>query len=180
MEIPEEIRAGLAAFIKELRCVAPKARWVRAENLHVTLKFLGNTDTDKLEPIRNALRSIRSRQPIDLSFHGLGFFPYEKRQRVFWVGMESSPNLLPLVQDIDRSLHSLGFPLNDRPFTPHLTLARFEPPGLTPNLAGAVGKQTSRSFGSLTVREFQLIESKLKSTGAEYTTVQSFPFVAET
>lgn len=180
IEIPGEIRATLTAFLTELRVVAPKVKWVRAENLHITLKFLGNTDTSKLEQIKSALKAIRSPQPVTLQFCGLGFFPSEKHPRVFWTGMESSANLRPLAQDIDNAMHQIGFPPEDRPFTPHLTLARFDPPGLPPSLGTAVGKQASRSFGSLSACEFHLIESKLKSTGAEYTTVQSFPFVAET
>jgi 2'-5' RNA ligase len=180
IEIPGDIRGALAAFVKELCRTAPQAKWVRAENLHVTLKFLGETEVRKLGAIRRALGSIRTAQPVTLELCGLGFFPKERRPRVFWGGMEASANLKALAEDVDHSVHPLGFPLEDRPFTPHLTLARFNPPGLPPNLAPAVTENSSRSFGSFTAREFHLIESKLKSTGAEYTTVQSFPFVAET
>lgn len=180
IEIPSEIRNALAVFLKELRGVAPQAKWVRAENLHVTLKFLGETDAARARAIESALGSIRSAQPVALEFHRLGFFPNERRPRVFWVGMEASANLKPLVENIDRSLHQLGFPLEDRPFAPHLTLARFNPPGLPPKLGSMVTEHSFRRFGSLTAREFHLIESKLKSTGAEHTTLKSFPFVAET
>jgi RNA 2',3'-cyclic 3'-phosphodiesterase len=180
IEIPGGIRSALAAFVKELRETAPQAKWVRAENLHVTLKFLGETETAKLAAIQSALGSIRSAPPVTLEFRGLGFFPNERRPRVFWAGMEASTNLKALAEDIDRSMHPLGFPLEERPFAPHLTLARFNLPGLSPNLASAAAQHSSSSFGSLTTREFHLIESKLKSTGAEYTTVQSFRFVAET
>ena len=180
IEIPSEIRKGFAAFLSELRAVAPTAKWVRAENLHVTLKFLGHTDPSNLEKIVNALRAIRNSQPVTLEFRGLGFFPNERRPRVFWAGMDSSPNLQPLGQDIDRSMNALGFSLEERPFAPHLTLARFNPPGLPPALAAALKQHASRKFGSVTAREFHLIESKLKPSGAEYTTLQSFSFVAET
>jgi len=98
---------------------------------------------------------------------------------VFWVGMQASPNVAPLAADIDRAMHRLGFPLEQRAFTPHLTLARFDPPSLPRNLQGAVQQNQSRGFGSLTAAEFQLIESELKPSGAEYTTLQSFPFVSE-
>jgi 2'-5' RNA ligase len=179
IEIPEEIRKGLESFLAELRGIAPQVKWVRAANLHVTLKFLGHTDAAKLGKIEAALKSIRSSQPVTLEFRGLGFFPNEKRPRVFWAGMTSSANLPALAADIDRATHKLGFPLEDRAFTPHLTLARFDPPGLAPQLAAAIKQHASDSFGSLGTHEFHLIESKLKSTGAEYTTVQSFPFVAE-
>ena len=180
IDIPREIRDALATFLKDLRGIAPEAKWVRAENLHVTLKFLGETAPEKVSAIVNTLSSLRTAQPVSLEFRGMGFFPNEKRPRVFWSGMDASANLKALAEDIDRSLHQLGFPLEQRPFTPHLTLARFNPPGLLPKLSSAVTEYSSRNFGSLSAHEFLLIESKLKPQGAEYTTVQSFPFVAET
>lgn len=179
IEIPGEIRGALAAFLKELHAIAPQAKWVRADNLHVTLKFLGEVGPSKLAAVKTALAAIRSPQAVALDFRGLGFFPNEKRPRVFWAGMEASPNLAPLGADIDQALHKLAFPPEERPFTPHLTLARFNPPGLPAPLLAAAQQNQSRSFGSLTTREFHLIESKLKPTGAEYTNLQSFPFVSE-
>jgi RNA 2',3'-cyclic 3'-phosphodiesterase len=180
IEIPREICENLQEFLKELREIAPQVKWARVENLHVTLKFLGNTEVGKLEQLQTALKMIRSPQPVTLQFRGLGFFPNEKKPRVFWAGMDSSANLRSLAQDIDRTMHQFGFPLEDRPFAPHLTLARFDPPGIPPSLATAAKLHDSRGFGSLTAHAFHLIESKLKSTGAEYTTVQSFLFVTET
>jgi RNA 2',3'-cyclic 3'-phosphodiesterase len=177
--IPSEVRDALSQLLQDLRGIAPKAKWVRAENLHVTLKFLGNTDAQKLEEIESALETVRSSQAVTLDFRGLGFFPNEKRPRVFWGGMEASANLRPLAESVDRCLHQVEFPVEERPFVPHLTLARFDPPGLPPALAEAVKKHCSENFGKAIAREFHLIESKLKSTGAEYTTIQSFPFVTE-
>ena len=174
-----EIRAALAALITEFCAIAPRAKWVRAENLHVTLKFLGDTDASKLASIVASLGTVHSTQAVTHDFHGLGFFPNEKRPRVFWAGMQASPNLPSLVADMDRAMHKLGFPLEDRPFTPHLTLARFNSAGLPPGFAAAVKENATRKFGSLATSEFHLIESKLKPAGAEYTTVQSFPFVVE-
>jgi 2'-5' RNA ligase len=179
IEIPPDIRAALAALLKEFRAIAPQAKWVRAENMHITLKFLGETESTKLAAIREALSAIHSSQAITLKFLGLGFFPNEKRAKVFWAGMEASPNLPALAAEIDQSMHKLGFPLENRQFAPHLTLARFEPPGIPAKLFTAAEERSSREFGSLTAREFHLIESKLKPAGAEYTTLHSFPFVAE-
>jgi len=179
IEISQEVRAALAALLKEFRAMAPQVKWVRPENMHLTLKFLGETHSSKLTAMQAALSAIRSSQPITLHFRGLGFFPNAKRARVFWAGMEASPNLPALAAEIDQAMHRLGFPLEDRPFSPHLTMARFQPPGLPPKLAAAAQEDASHEFGSLVAREFQLIESKLKPAGAEYTTLQSFPFVAE-
>lgn len=180
IELSSEIRGALMTLLNELRETALKAKWVRAENLHVTLKFLGETDEGTLPEVRKTLSSIRDRCAVTLVFRGLGFFPNERRPRVFWVGMEASANLKGLADTIDRGMHKLGFPLETRPFTPHLTLARLAPPGLSPQLAVAVRNNADREFGSLAARGFQLIESRLKRSGAEYTTIQSFPFVAGT
>ena len=179
IEIPEEIREAIAAFLKELRAIAPQVKWVHAENLHLTLKFLGEVEAGKLGAIRNTLAAIRTKHPVTLDFRGLGFFPNEKRPRVFWAGIEASSNLKSLAAGMDHVLHRLGFPLEDRPFTPHLTLARFSLPGLPAKLLASTRENESRTFGSTTVSEFHLIESKLKPGGAEYTTLQSFPFVVE-
>jgi RNA 2',3'-cyclic 3'-phosphodiesterase len=180
LEIPSEIHNALAAFLKELQPIAPKTKWVRPENLHVTLKFLGETDPAKLGQIESTLKTVRSAKPVTLEFRGLGFFPNEKRPRVFWAGMSSSANLRMLAADIDESMHQHGFALEQRAFAPHLTLARFNPPGLPATLGSTAKQHASRVFGSMTAREFHLIESKRKPTGAEYTTLKSFPFTTET
>ncbi len=179
IEIPENIRTGFASLLKEFRAIVPQGKWVRAENLHVTLKFLGETEPAKVEALQNVLTAIQSSEPASLEFRGLGFFPNDKRPRVFWAGMEASANLKSLASDIDQAAHRLGFPLEERPFTPHLTLARFPLPGIPPKLLQAMKEKSGQPFGSLRTREFHLIESKLKPTGAEYTTVQTFRFATE-
>lgn len=179
IEIPKQIREAYAALLKEFREIALQAKWVRAENLHVTLKFLGETPPEKLGAVKDALASVRSPESVHLEFRGLGFFPNEKRPRVFWAGMEATANLKTLAADIDQAAHRLGFPPEDRPFTPHLTLARFDPPGITPQLREAIRAKSMRNFGTLTAPDFHLIESKLKPTGAEYTTLQTVRFAPE-
>ena len=178
LEIPSEVQENLSALVKSLRAVSPKTRWVRPENLHVTLKFIGEVPETKLSVIRAALASVRSEQPVTLDFRGLGFFPNEKHPRVFWAGIEASQNLETLAADVDGATEKLGIPLGQRPFSPHLTLARFEPPRLPETLRAAIQENGEREFGSLRTTQFHLIESKLKRSGAEYTTVESFPFAA--
>jgi 2'-5' RNA ligase len=114
-----------------------------------------------------------------LRFRGLGFYPNEKRARVLWVGVEAPPHLAAIAVEVDQHLERVGFPRESRPFTPHLTLARLEPPGIARELQAAIQARTAREFGVLHTGEFHLIESKLKPSGAEYTTLRSFPFAAE-
>jgi RNA 2',3'-cyclic 3'-phosphodiesterase len=179
LEIPANVRENLAASIDQLRGTEPRAKWVRTENLHVTLKFLGQTPEDKLGRLEAVLGEVRSALAIELRFHGVGFFPNDKRPRVFWAGMTASANLAPLAGDIDRAAAKLGFPPDTREFTPHLTLARFDPPGLSPQLRAAAQEFATRDFGTLNTTSFHLIQSKTKPTGAEYTTLRSFCFAAE-
>ena len=186
LEIPPEVRGNLAALIQELRALEPsrsssakKMRWVRPENLHVTLKFIGAAPPEMLDAIRAALSGVASPRIVEVHFRGLGFFPNEKRARVFWVGVEATPNLLELAADVDLRLEKAGIPRESRPYSPHLTLARLEPPGVAGESHAIAQKNAAREFGGLRTGEFHLIESKLKSTGAEYTTLQSFRFAAE-
>ncbi len=178
LEIPSAVRENLAALLKSLRAVSPQTRWGRPQNLHVTLKFIGEVPETKLAAIRGALADVRSGQPVTLDFRGLGFFPNERHPRVFWAGIEASPNLKTLAADIDGATEKLGIPREQRPFSPHLTLARFERPQLPEKLRAAIQENARRDFGSVRTSQFHLIESKLKSSGAEYTTVESFPFTA--
>jgi len=179
LEIPSEVRKNLAALIAELRAIAPPAKWVRAQNLHVTLKFIGEVPAEKLEVIRGALSKARSDSLIRLDFRGLGFFPNERNPRVFWAGIEASANLKMLASEIESGLEKIGIAREQRPFSPHLTLARFEMRKLPEKLRVAIQENAKREFGAFKAKQFHLIESKLKPSGAQYTTVQSFPFVAE-
>jgi 2'-5' RNA ligase len=181
LEIPSAVRENLAALIDEVRAVDAsssknKARWVRPENLHVTLKFIGNVDAGKLDAIRASLAEVRSGSAVALRFRGLGFFPDEKRPRVLWAGIEGSPNLAMLAADIDARLDKLGIPRETREFSPHLTLARFDPLGISEKLRAAALESATREFGAARTGEFHLFESKTRPTGAEYTRLSSFSF----
>jgi RNA 2',3'-cyclic 3'-phosphodiesterase len=106
----------------------------------------------------------------------LGFFPNEKHPRVFWAGIGGSANLKTLAEDIDGALEKLEIPREQRPFSPHLTLARFERPGLPEVLRQAISANMEREFGSLRTNEFRLMQSKPRPSGAEYTTLERFQF----
>ena len=181
LEIPAAVRDNLATLIKDLRNLDQKSRWVRPENLHVTLKFIGEAPSDKLEAIRSALGGVRAGQAVEMDFRGLGFFPNEKHPRVLWANVEASAHLKSLAAEVDHALEILGVPREQRAFTPHLTLARFPSPRIPERLRNAIQQNITREFGPLRTTEFHLIESKLKPSGAEYTRLAFFSFAgAET
>lgn len=180
-DLPAEVRQALGELIARLQRQCREARWVRAESMHLTIKFIGyavgGEDAKKLASVRAALAAIRSDMPVEMRFRGVGFFPNARRPRVAWCGVEASPNLAQIVADIERALEPLGIPSETREFVPHLTLARFDShKGLDP-LLRAADELKSCDFGSARETEFYLYESILKRSGAEYRKVETYSFV---
>jgi 2'-5' RNA ligase len=176
MDIPEDVRAAISALVAKLRPTHRNARWVRIEGLHVTLKFIGETSSEKSAKIKTALAAIPSRAPIPMIFRGLGFFPNDRRPRVLWAGIASGPELAALAAAVDAALASLGTPREDRAFSPHLTLARFDTPRGLDVLRAAIEKSGALEFGGATTKEFHLYQSVLKPGGAEYTRLATYSF----
>jgi RNA 2',3'-cyclic 3'-phosphodiesterase len=179
LDIPESVRHEFRELIARLKPEYNGARWVRPEGMHITLKFLGETDEAKLDSIRAALSSVRSRQTVDSDFRGIGFFPNEFGPKVMWCGIEASPSLPQLAGNVNRALQPLGFPDESHHFTPHLTLARFNSHKGLDTLVRAANNLKSYDFGSARSSEFHLFQSVLKPSGAEYTRLATFPFVKE-
>src|SRR5215467_5010398 len=179
LSIPAEIRENLSSLIDGLRRADGKPKWINPDNLHVTLKFIGEIVSEKLSAVSDALVTVRAERPISLDFREIGFFPSERRPNVAWVGIHSAANLAPMVAEMNSVLTPLGIPREEKSFVPHLTIARFRETRLSPSLQTEIQQWRSRSFGTLSTGEFHLIESKLKSAGAEYTTLRSFRFVPQ-
>ena len=179
LDIPEIVRDSLATLSRQLREICPAARWVRIEGAHLTLKFIGETPPDRVEPIRSALRDMPATGPIELHFAGLGFLPDSRRPRVFWAGIEAGAALPALAASIETRIEPLGIPREARDFHPHITLARFDSPkGLDP-LRAAVEKLGVPEFGRALAGEFHLYQSVLKPGGAEYTRLASYRIFRE-
>ncbi len=88
LDLSDAVRTAIAKFCETLRAEFPSARWVRSEGIHVTLKFIGEVEDDRVEKIENALSTVVSNVPVEMNFRGTGFFPNERRPRVFWIGIE--------------------------------------------------------------------------------------------
>src|SRR5438105_2300283 len=171
LDIDASIRAHITRFIEGVDGFAPDARWVRPESLHVTLKFIGEQPEAKVEEIQRALATIKAK-PVDITFHGYGFFPTAKSARVFWIGIDAGPELAELAKAVDDAVAPMGIPKEARPFSPHLTLARGgsgsgaprKKPGDGPNrqfhkLQEKLSAMPDPEFGTMTAREFFLYRS---------------------
>jgi 2'-5' RNA ligase len=179
LAIPTEVREKIAALIRELRGVDANPKWINPENLHVTLKFIGEAAPEKAVEIGDVLATIHTEQEAAIEVGDVGFFPDARRPSVAWVGIQAPQILSLLAAEVNRVLAPLGIPREEKPFVPHLTIARFKETRLSAQLRAQIEKQKSRKFGTLATGEFHLIESKRKTAGAEYTTLRSFRFAPE-
>jgi len=186
LDLDEAIRERIDGFIEGVRGFAPDARWVLPESLHITLKFIGEKPAETIDEIKRALAGVEL-AAFDLGLKGYGFFPTAKSARVFWVGIESGPELVELAKSVDRITSALGIPKEDRPFSPHLTLARgggsSGAPGWRkgdkPNrsfqiLLEKLSRLPAPEFGTMTAREFFLYQSQLMRGGSRYTKLERF------
>ncbi|HXW18243.1 MAG TPA: RNA 2',3'-cyclic phosphodiesterase [Candidatus Acidoferrales bacterium] len=177
LEIPEAIRRMLGELIAELKDTTQSARWVRSEGIHVTLKFIGETPTENVHAIQQALTKVRSNASVEVQMRGCGFFPNDRRPRVLWVGVEGSPNLAELAAAVETRLTLLGIAPESRPYRPHLTLARFQSAEGIPRLLKKLQTLEPFDCGKMRAEEFHLFQSQLQRGGARYTRLASFPFV---
>ena len=175
IELPESIGEALAREQARFRAVCPDARWTRPEGIHLTLKFLGDISAEQETEVKEALGRMERFAKFTASVKGFGFFPDSKRPRVFWAGLDAPPDLGRLAQQVDNAVAPLGFPLENRPFKSHLTLARFKIPRPQAKLAALVAVPGDSIHGSFEVSEFFLWQSRLLPGGAEYRKVARFP-----
>ncbi|HCM36948.1 MAG: 2'-5' RNA ligase [Candidatus Wildermuthbacteria bacterium RIFCSPLOWO2_02_FULL_47_9c] len=152
------------------------ARWAGKENLHLTLAFLGNTSDEELREVVGLLQEVGDRHsPFELKIIHLQYGPDAKNPRMIWAIGEKPPKLLKLQKDIEHTLAAENlYTPEARPFSPHLTLARFHVTQfrqMEPEERPEIAQEISFSFP---VETIELMESKLKRSGAEYTILQSF------
>jgi 2'-5' RNA ligase len=168
--LPDDVRRDILRAAEPVRRLGLPVKWVEVDGIHLTLKFLGEVVTGRLsELVAGVERAARRARAFTLPIGGFGAFPTAARARVVWVGCEAVPALELLQHDVEREFATLGFPLEGRPFRPHLTLGRAKRdarngvPGLAEPLARLVYQ------GEVVVRSVALIESELSAAGARYT-----------
>ena len=143
--------------------------WVAADNLHVTVKFLGGVDETRLAEAAAGLQRGATVPAFEAEICGLGAFPTTGRPRVLWAGAPGSPAFTRLAEGIDGALAGLGFPPEGRGFTPHVTLGRVREPRRDVALTEALEAAAARPFGAFRVERVSLMRSDLSPRGARYT-----------
>jgi 2'-5' RNA ligase len=173
LSLPGELRQRLKTLCNGVR----DARWVEEQNIHLTLRFIGEVEEPELAYIMAALSSVQAEQ-FDLTLSGVGHFESRQKVRSLWAGIQPSPALEALQQRIESVLTRHGIAPDGRKFSPHITLARLKqlPPAYVRDWLEGNSYFQSSSFA---VEDFTLFESYRARSGAIYTPLQAFPLNRE-
>lgn len=168
-----DILNKIEKFISPFRKQYQNVKWVPVHNMHLTLKFLGEVNEELLTDIQLKLSEIQQSQ-FQIQLYGVGAFPNMRFPKIFWLGINDENNeFTELFHKVEAQLEILGFQKEKRAFSPHLTLCRFKdkiPKELTEDFK----PHKDLDFGIQRIRHFSLIQSKLKSSGAEYTVLNEY------
>jgi len=178
VDLPETVRLFLAEVQKALKSYAMPVKWVRPQNIHLTLKFLGDTDTAQTARIVAAMTFAAKDCPgVSLTAKNIGVFPDFKRPRVVWTGVNGQLEILKNLQrTLDDHLADLGFPKDRRSFSAHLTLGRVKGKVASTQLKTAIEGLKGFESELFEVDRIVLFKSELRATGAVYTQVHQVLF----
>jgi 2'-5' RNA ligase len=176
VKLPGDIKHQIESYVQELVQFTKGVRWVNTNNLHLTLKFLGEVEKRKVEKIKHMLEGVNQvGSSFDLSLIGWGCFPARKRPRVFWLGFDKGAlsHLHDVHNWLDKQLYAIGFEKESRKFSPHLTIGRVKG---DEDFSKLFHYLDTHPFGSteFKVDTISLIRSVLKPHGAVYTTLGAF------
>jgi 2'-5' RNA ligase len=182
VDLPGEVRDGLGRVQLVLKRQSPPetVRWVNPNGIHLTLKFLGDAPAPQCRLLQEKLaEAVRSLPDFSLVASGLGCFPNIHKPRVVWIGIRQSATALAALRDaVENAIAPLGYPTEDRAFSPHLTLGRVRPEARRSDaeqLGNLVAHTDIKEKFEWQVSEVSLIRSELKPAGAVYTTLFHAP-----
>lgn len=175
LELPDHLISSFVELQNSLKSQRFKIRWTKPENIHLTLKFLGNIQHDDIEKIDRAMiESLRKFTPISITAKGIGVFPNLKQPRVIWVGISGCMDVLVgLHQTLSENLEKIGFPKDNRPFKGHLTLGRVKTRPDPKKFIAALQELNTFESETYIANTITFFKSDLKSTGPVYTKLSS-------
>jgi RNA 2',3'-cyclic 3'-phosphodiesterase len=180
LSIPPPILQTLTATLDQLRPTAP-LHWSPSENLHITLKFIGAWPEPRLPELRQTLESIPQPGPIPIDIDRFGYFPNPHRPHSFFAAVHAGPQLASLAAAIDEALVKIGCPPENRPYTPHLTLARIKGQNIRDDIRSLrehIAAMNNLQFGSFEATHFHLYASNPNQGVSVYSILASYPLGA--
>ena len=177
IHVPEAIRGALARLSAELRSCRVRAKWARPEQMHLTLRFLGEITPDQCATISaHMAKSTRKLAPFQLRVHGVGAFPNVRRANIIWSGVGPSDGPLAQLQmHCEAAARSAGLTAEPRAFFPHITLTRLTDRRPPEDLILAIERHQTFIAGEFTVEGVSLCKSELTQGGPVHSRLQEFP-----
>ena len=171
IELPGPVLRKIGEIQGGLKSSRADVRWTNPETIHLTLKFFGNIEESRIDPIFKSIEEpIRNTPPFSLKVRGVGAFPHLKNPRVIWIGLVDEGKILTSLQkEIEAQLEKIGFQHEDRPFHPHLTLGRMKSNREKEDLVGRIEGHKEEELGNFQVERVILFKSDLKPSGPIYT-----------
>jgi 2'-5' RNA ligase len=171
IELPEPILTRIGEVQGGLRSSHADVRWTNPGKIHLTLKFFGNIEESRIDPIFKSIEEpLRRTLPFSLKVRGVGAFPHLKNPRVIWIGLvDEKEALTSLQKQIETYLEKIGFQPEDRSFRPHLTLGRMKSSRGKEELVGRMERHREEEFGDFEVERVVLFKSDLRPSGPIYT-----------
>jgi RNA 2',3'-cyclic 3'-phosphodiesterase len=171
--IDPAVSHNLEEVLRELRPLAP-LNWSPVENLHITSRFIGEWPQQKLDELKHTLGEVYAPATFPVTIERFGYFPNPHSPRVLFAGVKAGPELAALAKRIDEKLVPVGLPREERPYTPHLTLAKIRNQAIR-ELQEHIANMKNVDFGTFPVSEFHLYLSTPRSGGSEYKILATFP-----
>ena len=181
-ELPGEIREQIRAISKELTKIILPVRWVKVDNIHLTILFLGSVDEDTIGDIKEKVNvAVKEFSAFKTKLNAVGAFPHWKRPRVIWIGLNGDIGRLSnLRNELQEELKVLGFIPEKRPFRPHLTLGRFKGPiDRDEDMKWILDRYRDINSDLYQLNELILYKSDLKPDGPVYTKMATWPLRVE-
>lgn len=180
VNLSPELKVRLAELEAQLREARADVSWVKPESIHLTLKFLGEVEEERIPLIKRVIQEgLEGASPLDLSLAGMGVFPNPRSPRVIWVGIAGERDRLCQVQErLERGMEQIGFPREERRFSPHITLGRMRSGRGSPALMDLVDRMAHLGFGTMRAESIELMRSQLHPAGAIYSIIEKFPLTA--
>lgn len=176
IELPDPVKSCLAQLQDELKKCKADIRWVNPDNVHLTLKFLGNIKEEMLQTIINGMKKVcSSSNPFNLEIIGIGMFPNTKSPRVLWLGVENNSFIMSLQAGIEKEMEKAGFKQEERKFKAHLTIGRFRSSSGKEDIFKSVSTHEKDSFGIINVNSMSLMKSDLNPDGARHSRIAEIP-----
>lgn len=171
IEISDTARAACAELIQRMRPVPARVTWVRAENLHLTLRFLGDISSDQSATLAARIQpELAPLSSFDATLRGVGVFPHPRRPSVIWTGFESANNDVAAIQPIiEQAASAIGLTPETRPFVAHVTLGRVRRESQKGSVFSALESVNPFATDAFTVDAVSLFSSELTPQGAHYT-----------